>query len=237
MAKAATARKRGDDAWQWMQSMTDKDKWSTMRIPSGDYHAPRIHRMSKNTDGSFTFVVYRNGQYIGATRGNTEDAFEDAKQLAREGKMREDTLRKMDRVRKYLDDAGNKPGNADLFKKFSKAEQQLIAETYPWAMPRKSEMAAKGVKVETTRTDLQTKGEQKAAKLADTLPMDAKIQRLKDGNPKKEGTAPYPRWTLMFSYADNGKTVGEFIKGGGNPTTLKNAIIQKWVKVKGYEPT
>ena len=229
--------RRVADEWMWMQSMTDKDKWSTTMIPTGDVHAPRISRMSKNSDGSYTFAVYRNCKFIGCTRGNSDAALEDAKQLAREGKVREDTLKKGDRIRRYLDEAGNRPGNADAFKRFTKAEQQLIAETYPWAMPRRSEMAAKGIKTETTRTDLQTKGEKKAAELGDKLPMDAKIQRLKDGNPKKEGSAPYPRWSLMFSYADNGKTVGEFIKGGGNPTTLKNAILQKWVKVKGYDPS
>jgi hypothetical protein len=227
-------KKRTDD-WMWMQSSVDKDKWSTTLIPSGDIHAPRISRMSKNSDGSYTFAVYRNQKFIGCTRGTSEAGLEDAKQLAREGKMREDTLKKGDRVRKYLDDAGNRPGSADAFKRFTKAEQQLIAETYPWAMPRKSELEAKGVKVQTTRTDLQTKGEKKAAELA--LPMDSKIVRLKDGNPKKVGSAPYPRWVLLFSCADASKTVGEFVKEGGNTTTLKNAVIQGWVKVKGYEPT
>jgi hypothetical protein len=54
-------------------------------------------------------------------------------------------------------------------------------------------------------------------------------------NPKKEGTDPWKRWQFMFSYADNGKTVGEYVKEGGNPTTLKNGVKMGWVKVKGMK--
>lgn len=41
-------------------------------------------------------------------------------------------------------------------------------------------------------------------------------------NPKKEGTSAYKRWALLMSH--DGKTVGEFLKAKGNPTTLANAI-------------
>jgi hypothetical protein len=106
---------------------------------------------------------------------------------------------------------------------------------YPWALPKKSDLDAKKIKVKIDRTDLQTKGEKKAAALKDELPMDSKIIRERDGNPKKEGTDAWKRWQTMFSYADGGKTVGDYVTDGGNPTTLRNGVAMGWVKVKGMK--
>jgi hypothetical protein len=41
-------------------------------------------------------------------------------------------------------------------------------------------------------------------------------------NPKKEGTSAHKRWTLLMQH--DGRTVGEYLKAKGNPTTLTNAI-------------
>lgn len=223
MAKAAMTKNKPRE-WIWLQSMTDKDKWSLDHIPDGDAHAPRITRSSKNTDGSYAYFVYRDAKYIDACPTLVE-----AQKVARTGKMRQDRIDSIARIKKFVDN-GNR--DAEAFKKLNKHEQQVVADVYPGAMPKRSEMEAKGVKApRMTRDDLKTKAEKRAEKV--TLPLESKIARVRDGNPKKEGTDPWKRWQLMFAYADESKSVEEFIKAGGNPTTLKNAVAQGWVKVKG----
>lgn len=48
-------------------------------------------------------------------------------------------------------------------------------------------------------------------------------------NPKKPGTGAHERWALLMS--SNGLTVAGFLKAGGNPTTLKNAVAAGKAKV------
>jgi hypothetical protein len=220
MAKAAMTKDKARP-WIWLQSMTDKDRWSLDHIPEGDAHAPRITRSSKNSDGSYSFFVYRDCKYI-----DTGTTLDEAQKLAKAGKMRAERIDAVARIRKFID-AGERSG--DQFKKLSKHEQQVIAEVYPWALPRRTEMADKGIKVNVQRDDLKSKSEKAADRAA--LPLDEKITRAKDGNPKREGTDAWKRWHLLFECA--GKTVGEFVKMGGNPTTLKNAVKLGYVKVKG----
>jgi hypothetical protein len=208
--------------WIWLQSMTDKDKWSLDHVPDGESHAPRIKLMSENSDRSKTFYVYRDMKPIGARKN-----LEDAKKLARAGKPDPEVQKDHRAMLDYVD-----KGDRDvaLFKKLSATSQKAIADIYPWALPRKTDMDAKGVRVKTTRTDLKNKSEVRAEKLA--LPMESKIKVLKP-NPKKEGSAPFARWTLLYQH--DGKTVEDFIKQGGNPTTLANAVKAKCVQVKGME--
>lgn len=232
MAKAA-ALKKDDRPWIWMQSMTDKDKWALDHIPDGDIHAPYIKRMSKNSDGTYSYYVYRNQKCIGAIRGkDQEKCLVDCRTRAKLGQMPKELVESDKRVQEYVN---SKTRDIDVFKKFTEDERATIANVYPWAVPKKSELDAKKIKVKVTRDDLLTKGEKKATALADELPMDSKIVRERDGNPKKEGTPPWKRWQFMFSYADGGKTVGEYVKAGGNPTTLRNGITMGWVKVKGMK--
>jgi hypothetical protein len=231
VAKAALKKEKWSTEWFWMQSMTDKDKWALTHIPEDDLHAPFIKRMSKNSDGSYSYYVYRNQKCIGAIRGKDQDkCLKECMARAKLGRMPQELIDSDKRVQAYVSD---KSRPIDVFKKLSVEEKDTIANVYPWAVPKKSELDAKGVKVKITRDDLLSKGEKKAASL--TLPMESKIVRVRDGNPKSENTAPWKRWHLMFSYADGGKTVEEFIKGGGNPTTLKNAVAMGWVTVKGMK--
>ncbi len=51
----------------------------------------------------------------------------------------------------------------------------------------------------------------------------------KGKNPKREGSDAFARWEYLRSC--NGKTVAEFLASGGNPTTLKNAVAKKHVKL------
>lgn len=50
-------------------------------------------------------------------------------------------------------------------------------------------------------------------------------------NPKKEGTGPHGRWKFLKDH--HGKTVEVFLKGGGNPVTLANALKSKHATLKG----
>jgi hypothetical protein len=230
VAKAA-ALKKDKREWIWLQSMVDKDKWSLDHIPENDIHAPYIKRMSKNSDGTYTYYVYRNQKCLGAIRGKDQDkCLTECRVRAKLGKMPQELIDANKRVLEYVD---SKERDVNVFKKFTEDERATIANVYPWAVPKKTDLDAKKIKTKTTRTDLQTKGEKKAEAMAAELPMDSKISRERDGNPKKEGTDPWKRWQFMFSYADNGKTVGEYVKEGGNPTTLKNGVKMGWVKVKG----
>ena len=230
MAKAALASTLDKD-WMWVQSTVDKDKWALTHIPKGDIHAPYIKRMSKNSDGSFTYYVYRNQKCIGAIRGKDEaKCLKECRDRAKQGKIPKEVVETHERLQLYVN---NKERDVNEFKKFSEDDQAWIANVYPWAVPKKSDLDAKKIKVKSTRADLQTKGEKKADALATELPMDSKIERLRDGNPKKESSSAHGRWKFMFAYADGGKTVGEYIKDNGNPTTLRNAVAAKWVKVKG----
>lgn len=231
MAKTAVARKATTKPtvikgrpWLWMQSTTDKDRWGIDHIPAGESHAPYIKRMSQNSDGSYSFYVYRNSKCIGAPKD-----FDKAIAMAESGKPNEQAQRDMAAVRRYVQDF---PRNAEEFKKLSTYGQTVVANESPWTMPGRRELETKGVKVKAhvIRNDLKSGGEKKAEALA--LPMDSKIERLRDGNPKKEGSDAWGRWEVLFAHCE-GQTVGEFIKNHGNPTTLKNAVTKGWVKVKG----
>lgn len=59
---------------------------------------------------------------------------------------------------------------------------------------------------------------------------DATIHRLRQGNPKREGSDAWRRWETLFSY--DGKTVAAYKAAKHNMTTLRNAIAKRWVEVK-----
>jgi hypothetical protein len=215
MAKAALktvkASATDDTTWQWMQGTTDKERWSTVRIPDGDIHAPFIKRMSKETDGTWTFYVYRNQKCIGCTKDkSTDKGLEAAKKLARSGKMSDAAAKDNAAMLAYVD---GKTRDAAEFAKLSKVSQATIANVYPYAMPSNRALEAKGVKhVATTRTDLMGKHE-KAAVKSGKWNMDAIIKIVKKGNPKKEGSRQRMRWEICIAH--EGKTVREcFAKGG-----------------------
>lgn len=209
------------ELWQWANPA--KDKWVLTFIPQGELHAPWIKQLSTNSDGTTNFAVYRNGKALGAPK-----TLDEAKKRAQAGKIPDKVLDSHKRIVAYVN--GN-TRDAVAFGKLTAAEQSDIANAYPWAMPRKSDLEAKGVKTKAVvvRTDLLSKNEKKAADMA--LPVDSKIERIKDGNPKREGSDAWGRWEIMFGHC--GGTVGTYIKNHGNPTTLKNAVKMGYVKVKG----
>jgi hypothetical protein len=207
--------------WLWVQVPSDKDKWMTSHIPDGEVMAVQIKQSSRNSDGSHTFFVYRNARYIDCSNDLNE-----AKRIAYKGVMRTDRLLGIQKVRDYIK---NTPGDPVAFKKLDENQRQSITDVYPHLVPRKSELAKAGVKppVNSARKDLMSKNE----RAAEGLPMAAVIKVVKDTNPKKEGSDAHVRWALLFQHG--GKTVGDFIAGHGNPTTLKNAVKAGYVKVEG----
>lgn len=223
VAKALSRKSDSDTAWIWVQSMTDRDKWMTARIPNGDSMAASIKRSSKNSDGSYTYFVSRSGSYI-----DCSNDFEEAKKIARSGKMRPERRLANEKIRAYLKHATeNKGGDMEMFKALSKEGQAAILVSYPHLAPRTSALKADaktGAVVNKARRDLQSQSDKRTADLP-----DGKIVRLIDKNPKRAGTDAHVRWEVMFGYV--GKTVAEYVGDKGNPTTLKNAIKAGYVKV------
>lgn len=221
MAKAAKATLKDDDIWTWMQGMDDKDKWSTVRIPPGDVHAPLIKRMSKNSDGSWTFYVYRNGKCLGATRNAISDkGLDEAKKLARSGKPNPKVAAEEKVLRAYIDDRHG--WSAENFKKLSTELQKVVADSYPWAVPSGRKLEEAGVKKPLTqRTDLMNKHE-KAAVKSGKYSMDAIIKITKKGNPKKEGSRQHMRWAICIGH--NGKTVREMFAAGGDKYGIEGML-------------
>jgi hypothetical protein len=226
MARAASTKKTKDDEyeWVWLNTVkTDKDAWILTHIPEGEICAPRIKRSSKNSDGSYTFFVYRNGKYI-----DCENDLEKAKVIAKKGRMRPEREVQNKIMRTFLNET---PRDPVAFAKLRDYQQQIIVDGYPWAVPRKSEVEkVTGKKMTTTKNGNQmTKQERRAQ----DLPMDSVIKRLKPKNPKRENTDAWTRWELLFQH--DGKTVGEFIKSHGNPTTLRNAVKAGYVSAEGVK--
>jgi hypothetical protein len=56
------------------------------------------------------------------------------------------------------------------------------------------------------------------------------IKLLVKHNPRKAGTPKHSRMAILMQH--NGKTVKEFLKAGGNPLTLKNAMKENLVEVE-----
>lgn len=58
------------------------------------------------------------------------------------------------------------------------------------------------------------------------------IIRVKAGAavPKKPGTAAYGRWTVLWEH--DGKQIAAYEKGGGNMTTLQNAMAKNYVTIE-----
>jgi hypothetical protein len=244
----AKASPKDDGTWTWMQGANDKDKWSTVRIPAGDSRAPMIKLMSKNTDGTYSFYVFRNGKCIGAPRDKIkEKAFEAAKKLARHGKPDAKMIEDNKQMLAYID---SKSRDANEFKQLSEMSQVTIANVYPYAMPGRHEQIAKGIKVKaiinggealpTTTTPKPLKApkvpkEPKAPRPAGAgavprgakLDMSQVLRRLKKGdNPKKPGTGQHARWEKLFEF--EGKSLTEYFKGGGDIHGIKQAVDMGW---------
>src|ERR1044072_958833 len=183
-----------------MPAMNEKGRWSTQRIPPGDAHAPYIKQsLSKNTDGTYSYVVYRNMKVLGAPK-----SLEKAQALAKAGKRDAKAMADMQAGRDYMK---NTPGDADAFKKLSEINQKWIAAEFPWFMPKKRDMEAKGIKTPkvTERTNLLSTKE-KAVARGGKFDLDATIHFHKpnDPNPRKAGTQQWTRGEILKGH--HGKT-------------------------------
>jgi hypothetical protein len=205
--------------WTWVEVRKDL-QWVTSEIPDGEVSTPRVAQSSKR------YACYRNSVFLGM-----ELTLEKAKVRCAIGEPNE--LEK--RVREWEKDH---KGEFPPFLKMTEQERaswrahypEMTAATFrgfgkpgegdPEARQRKAEMlgGVKGV----------AKARAKAAESGVVL--TGKITRAKQGNPKKAGTDAHGRWETLFKF--DGKTVEQFLDNGGNPTTLKNAVAQGYVKVE-----
>lgn len=227
MAKKVTTRK-DEREWVFVPSATKKEHWSMTFIPTDDIHAPYVKRMSKNSDGTYSYYVFRNQKCIGAIRGKDEKkALADCAERAKLGKVPQKVL---DDDKAFMDYVNAGTRDAAAFAKLTKPLQAAVLATYPWAMPKKSEMEAKGIKVKPTveRTDLMGKHEKAAAK-AGKYDLDHKIKRVKDGNAKKPGSKQHQRWETVFAF--NGRTVRECLNGGGDKYGIEGTLEAGYIKL------
>lgn len=227
MAKKVTTRK-SEREWAFVPSASKKEHWSMTFIPDGDIHAPYVKRMSKNSDGTWTFYVFRNEKCIGAIRNkDIAAALVECSQRAELGKIPQKVL---DDDKAFMNYINSGERSAEQFKKLSKGMQAAVLATYPWAMPKKSEMEAKGITVKPTveRTDLMGKHEKAAAK-AGKYELDHKIKRVKEGNAKKPGSKQHQRWETVFAFA--GKTVRECLNGGGDKYGIEGTLEAGYIKL------
>jgi hypothetical protein len=231
VAKAAMKKTAIDDTWTWMASMNDKYRWSTIRIPDGELHAPYIKQMSKNDDGTYSFYIYRNGKAIGSVRDkDTKRGLALAQKHCQAGKVpgMDEAAKAMKVMNEYV---ANTPKDADAFKKLTELAQKVVANEFPWAMPGRRAQEEKGIKhIATKRTDLQTNRE-KAASRSTKWSMEATICRVnKAPNPKKAGSVQWQRWEVLL--AMDGKTVAEFFAKGGDKYGLEGGLEHGWVELR-----
>jgi hypothetical protein len=207
--------------WMWMQSTVDKDKWATVQIPPGECMCPYIKRSSRNQDGSHTFFVYRDGKYIDCTND-----LEDAKKIAKRGKMRPERLLGIKAVRDYMN---NTPNDKEAFLKLGRLHQQAILETFPNLAPRlsslKKEAENGGEKVDVA---MVAKAVSKGNRRVTNMP-EGTIKLIRKRNFRSESDISM-QWEILYSYV--GKTVADFIAGRGNPAILKSAILAGCVVVE-----
>lgn len=241
MVKKAKVTFVPDKKSEYIWQMTIKDtQWVTLDIPPGETCTPRVRSSSTNSDGSTTFFCYRDGRYLDCAK-----TLDKAKEICERSiawwtdKERAASDR---RIKEYVD---KYPNDIPPFLLLTAEERGAIRRQYPASAPATSKVSREverreGEDPATTKLRAEVAaakaaaggGKQpRAAKVAAVAARpDAKLARLRDGNPKQEGSAPYKRWALLFEHCDKGSTVAEFLAAGGNPETLANAVKAGWVK-------
>lgn len=240
--KGASTKNKERGVWQWLEREKGKI-WESALIPEGDVCVASVKRsFSKELDGTFKFYGYRSGRILGR-----RETFEEARALAESGKFDE----RKDAVYEYVK---NHSGDVPMFLRLTDDERRQVREHYKYDAPRQSDLVKyarergdEGIKDPSTRKFLAELAKQKpeaggaGTKKAPAEKREAPsefdpagvLSRVRDGNPKKEGSAAFKRWALMFRHCELGSSMSEFLKDGGNPETLRNAVIKGWASVGG----
>ena len=254
--KGAASKNVDRGVWGWIESERGRI-WETPLIPEGDTCVATVKRsFSKELDGTYKFYAYRSGRVLG--RRDTVDA---AKKLAESGKAdpRDDAValyvrdhsgdipmflrlseKERQQVRQHYRYDAPAASKVEAFQRAVEKRGMTVADlTDPGTVKLLEELAAKdrgaaaaGVerpKGRSAGSSATTKAERAAVDVQDA----AKLSSLRDGNPKKEGSAAWKRWDLLLDHARKGSNVGAFLKDGGNPETLRNAVLKGWVKMEG----
>lgn len=239
-AKAAPAAKF--EEFDWHERIRGQEWLATK--PEKDTCPPRIRCSSKNTDGTYIYFCYRNGEYIGFGK-----SLEDAQRFCEKGekdKSRDVTIAK---IKHYVDKT---PGEIPPWLLFTQEERNAVRAVTPWAAPSatkvrlslerprdpgvKEDPGTKRLREELAKEAAVRAGKEVAARpkrtdLQGTL-ADGKLVRLRDENPKAPGSAAHKRWEALFAACAKGLTVRQFEEAGGNPETLRNAIAKGYVRAQ-----
>lgn len=240
MAKAAQTEKTPDKSpmsdkqrgtWQWLE-VVKGERWETPLIPDGDLCIASVKRsFSKELDGTFKFYAYRSGRILGR-----RDTAQEAQKLCEGGKA---DARK-DAAALY---AANHSGDIPMFLRLAAHEREQVRKHFKFDAPAPAKLAAfekRGEvvpppakpKATVARKEAPQPKATVARKEVSKFPETGKLVRLKDGNPKKEGTAAWARWDLMFKHCAKASTVKTFAADGGNLETLTNAVLKGYAAVK-----
>lgn len=253
-------RKRG--VWNWME-ISPGQTWQTPLIPNGDWCVASVKRsFSKETDGKFRYYAYRNGSILGrrdtaeearklAESGKVDNRKDAVSVYATEHPLDIPMFLRLTeqeriQVRKHYPESAPAQSQVEaVAREASRRGVKSAADTSdPGTVKLLAELAAQaragqlaGARAAANDGRPASRGgsssTSKAERAAVGLPDGAKLVRCRDGNPKKEGSAARKRWELMFTHCDRGSTVTQFLKDGGNPETLRNAVLKGFVRLEG----
>jgi hypothetical protein len=208
----------------------------------------RIKVSSKNSDGTYSYFCYRNAKAIAVTR-----SLEEAKAACERGHDP-----KTDNV---LDYVKNNPGELPPFLMLTEAERKAVRAGYPYAAPAPRTIAAAEKKQalvmppapraarfppnETPMMPMPPEDWEKPVKskpvpavpripIADDFPPNARMVKIKDGNPKKPGTNRHIRWEVLMKFVAKGAAVAEYLAvKGSRASSIKDALELGYIKLEG----
>jgi hypothetical protein len=233
-------------------------EWMSETI-AGEIVPARIKVSSKNSDGTYSYFCYRNARALAVTK-----SLEDAKtRCEKGGDPATDSvleyvknnpgelppfLALSETERKAI--RGLYPHAAPAAKAVVKAEAKVDRGVMP-PEPKMSgalreanvnreylakKLAERMPPNETPMMPMPPEDWEVEAAPREGLNLNARMSRIKDGNPKKVGSAAFVRWKSLLEYADKGATVGAWIlEKDGRKSSVRNAVAKGYIKLEGGE--
>jgi hypothetical protein len=207
-------------------------EWRADPVGNEEKVPARIVRLT-DANKKDTFFCYRGGKYLDCAA-----TLALAKAHCEAGEGRTNRKAAQERIKQYVD---NHPGEIPPFLRLTKEERDAIWKQYPASAPSASRVRLAEAKPGEDPATAALRAERmakldskkdKGGKRERSPAPSGKLARLREGNPKKAGSAAHGRWAALLAAADAGHTTEKFVKSGGNPDTLANAVRMGWVSVQ-----